>query len=167
MLSLGNSNIGEKKSIYKNQYIRYGFTATSTVLFTSNVNTTNFTVVPQKFESEYFYTYLLVLYKKMMLNKLNYEFAHNFKEAEKSFLEFTKKLWIQDITNEEFGNRLIQNWIKNLDIEAAFTKLKNEYDVTYKRYNVEEMNKNNKITMVIIGVILVINIITIIYASLN
>lgn len=162
----GNDRLKEKKSIYKNQYIRYGFTVASTVLLTSNVNTTNFTVVPQKFESEYLYTYMLILYKKMMLNKLNYKFSRGFKGAEKEFLEFTKKIWIHDITNEEFGGRLEQNWMSNLEVEDAFMKLKNEYDITYKKYNVEEMKKNNKVTVVIVGVILIINLLTIIYASL-
>ena len=155
----------EKKSIYKNQYIRYGFTATSTVLFTSNINTTNFTVVPQKYESEYLYTYILVLYKKILLNKLNYEFGKQFKEAENEFLDFTKKLWIQDITNEEFGKRMENNWMENLEVEETFTKLKNEYDIVYKKHNVEELSKNNKITRIIIAVILIINIITIWYVS--
>ena len=72
-----------RKLVYKNQYLKYGFTATSTVLFTSNINPANFTLVPQKFESEYLYTYLLTLYKKILLNKLNYEFRKKFKKAEK------------------------------------------------------------------------------------
>ena len=42
-----NGEYKEKKAIYKNQYIKYGFTPSSTVLFTSNINTTNFTIVPQ------------------------------------------------------------------------------------------------------------------------
>ena len=156
-----NSNIDEIKNIYKNQYIRYGFTMSSTVLFTSNINTTNFTVVPQKFESEYLYMYILILYKKMTLNKLNYQFKNKFKEAEKGFLDFTKRLWIQDITNEEFGNRLEKVWNEKLDIENTFVKLKSEYDVTYKKHNVEELNKNNIVTLVIVAVILVINLIAI------
>ncbi len=156
-----NSNIEEIKSIYKNQYIRYGFTMSSTVLFTSNINTTNFTVVPQKFESEYLYMYILILYKKMTLNKLNYQFKNGFKEAEKGFLDFTKRLWIQDITNEEFGKRLEKVWNEKLDIENTFAKLKSEYDVTYKKYNVEELNKNNIVTLVIVAVILVINVLAI------
>ena len=82
----------DRRLIYKNQYLKYGFTATSTVLFTSNINPANFTLVPQKFESEYLYTYLLTLYKKILLNKLNYEFRKKFKKAEKGLLEdFTKK----------------------------------------------------------------------------
>ena len=164
---MGNSKVQENKSIYKNQYIKYGFTATSSVLFTSNINTTNFTLVPQKFESEYLYTYLLVLYKKMMLNKLNYEFGNKFKSAEKGFFDFTKKLWNQDITNEEFGRRLEHNWMENLNIDKSFIKLESEYDVTYKKYNIEELNKNNRITRIIFAVILIINILTIIYLNLK
>ena len=155
------------KSIYKNQYIRYGFTVVSTVLFTSNINTTNFTLVPQKYESEYLYTYIITLYKKILLNLLNYKFSLDFKEAEDGFLEFAKKLWIQDVTNEEFGKKLEKSWIVNLNLEKTFIKLKNQYDISYKKHNVEELNKNNKITRVIIATILIINIITIIYASLN
>ena len=165
--TLGNNSVKQKKSIYKNQYIRYGFTFISTALFTSNINTTNFTIVPQKYESEYLYTYILVLYKKMLLNKLNFEFCNQFKKAENGFLEFTKKLWIQDITNEEFGRRLEQNWMDNLEIEKSFDKLKNEYDVTYKKHNVEELNKNNKITRVIVATIFIINLITILYVSMK
>lgn len=157
----------EKKSIYKNQYIKYGFTATSTVLLTSNINTSNFTLVPQKFESEYLYTYILTLYKKILLNKLNYEFREKFKTAEEGLINFTKQLWIQDLTNEEFGRRLEQNWIDNLDIDKMFSKVKSEYDVTYKKYNVEELKKNNKLTIAMVITILIINILTIIYASMK
>ena len=124
-------------------------------------------MVPQKYESEYLYTYILTLYKKILLNVLNYKFEENFKEAENGFLEFTKKLWIQDITNEEFGRRLEQNWMDNLEIEKSFYKLKNEYDVTYKKHNVEELNKNNKITRVIVATIFIINLITILYVSMK
>lgn len=164
--TLRNNN-GQMQSMYKNQYIKYGFSSTSTVLLTSNTNTCNFTVVSQKYESEYFYTYILTLYKKILLNKLNYDFGQKFKDAEKRFLEFTKKLWIQDVTNEEFGSKLELLWTQNLELEKSFDKLKNEYDVSYKKYNVEELNKNNRVTRIIIAVFFLINILTIIYAGLN
>ncbi len=161
-----NNNWKDKKEIYKNQYIKYGFTISSTVLLTSNINTSNYTVVPQKFESEYLYTYIFTLYKKMFLNKLNYEFENKFEAAEKEFLNFTTKVWIQDVTNEEFGRRMEANWAENLELEKTFNKLKNEYDVTYKKYNVEELSKNNKVTFAVVITILVINILTIIFTSL-
>lgn len=156
-----------RKLVYKNQYLKYGFTATSTVLFTSNINPSNFTLVPQKFESEYLYTYLLTLYKKIFLNKLNYEFKKKFKKAEKGLLDFTKKIWIQDITNEEFGKTLETCWIENLDINSMYLKIKSEYDITYKKHNVEQLNKNNIITLVVVVTILIINIFTIIVASMK
>ena len=164
--SMINENKEQQKSIYKNQYIRYGFTATSTVLLTSNVNTANFTTVPQKFESEYLYTYILVLYKKILLNKLNYDFNIRFKEAETEFLDFTKKLWIQDVTNEEFGRRLETNWMENLNVEKTFYKLKSEYDVTYKKSNVDALRKSSNTTKIVLLIILIINIIAIILAGM-
>ena len=160
-------NLNEKKQIYKNQYIKYGFTPTSTVLFTSNINTSNFTIVPQKFESEYLYTYILVLYKKILLNKLNYDFKSKYNKAEEGLINFTKQIWIQDITNEEFGKKLESAWMENLGIETTYSKIKNEYDVSYKKHNVEELSKNNKITRAVVLAILVINILTILYVSLK
>ena len=156
-----------RRLIYKNQYLKYGFTATNTVLFTSNINTANFTLVPQKYESEYLYTYLLTLYKKIFLNKLNYDFRKDFKKAEKGLLDFTKKVWIQDITNEEFGRVMENCWIENLDINTMYLKIKSEYDITYKKYNVEQLNKNNIITLAIVVAILIINIATIFIATMN
>ena len=50
---------------------------------------------------------------------------------------------------------------------STFYKLKNEYDVTYKKHNVEELNKNNKITRVIVATIFIINLITILYVSMK
>ena len=162
-----NNNRNNKRILYKNQYIKYGFTSTSTVLLTSTINTSNFTIIPQKYESEYLYTYILTLYKKLFLNKLNYEFKNNFKKAEESLINFSKNLWIQDVTNDEFGKSLEEYWTNNLDINLAFNKIKNQYDISYKKHNVEELNKNNKITRVVVITILIINILTIIYASLK
>ena len=55
----------------------------------------------------------------------------------------------------------------NLDVDKSFEKLKNEYDVTYKKHNVEELNKNNKVTRVIVATIFIINLITILYVSMR
>ena len=163
---MSHENNEQQKSMYKNQYIRYGFTVASTVLLTSNINTANFTTVPQKFESEYLYTYILVLYKKILLNKLNYEFNVRFKEAENEFLDFTKELWIQDITNDEFGRSLEKNWSENLNIDKTFYKLKSEYDVTYKKNNIDALKKSSSMTKRVLIVILFINIIAIILAGM-
>lgn len=159
----------EEKEIYLNKYAKYGLSSTSTVLLASDINTENYTTVAQKFESEYLYTYILELYKKYLLNKLNHRFnkTEDFKKVENEFLKFIKNLWIQDITNDDFGKTLIKKWENILDIEETFVKLKSKYDVLYKKHNVESSNKNNKVILAVIGVVIVINIISIILTILK
>lgn len=159
----------EEKELYENKYVRYGFSSMGTVLLTSDLNPSTYTTVPQKFESEYLYTYILTLYKKLLLQKIHYQFAsgEDFKIVEKQFLDFTKQLWIQEITFDDFGKALIKKWEDMLEIEEMFMKLKREYDVLYKKYDVENSNKNNKVVLVVIGTVIVINIIGIIITLLK
>lgn len=154
----------DNTQIYENNYIRYGISNTGTVLLTSDINTSNYTTVAQKYENEFLYTYILELYKKMLLQKLSSDFNRNndFKKVEKEFLDFTKKLWIQEVTNDEIGKILSEKWNSNLDVEEIFLKLKNKYDILYKKYNIEKSSeKNGKlvVAMVITIVIGVINLI--------
>lgn len=145
----------------ESNYVRYGFSNAGTVLFTSDIHTTNYTTVPQKYESEYLYTYIIELYKKFLLKKINYDFnqSGNFKKVEKAFLKFTKELWIQDITDDEFGKILSKKWHEYLDIEEVFLKLKSKYDILYKQYNVEEVSKKNSKFAIAIVVLIVIGVI--------
>ena len=150
--------------IYENKYIRYGISNTGTVLLTSDVNTSNYTTVSQKYENEFLYTYILELYKKMLLQKMssNFNKSSSFKKVEKEFLDFTKKLWIQETTNDEIGKMLSEKWSRNLGVEEIFLKLKNKYDILYKQYNIEKTSdKNGKVVvaMVITIIIGVINLI--------
>lgn len=149
--------------IGESNYVRYGFSSGGTVLLTSDIHTANYTIIAQKYESEYLYTYILEMYKKFLLKKINYEFNQtgNFKKVEQDFLNFTKKLWIQEITNDEFGRVLSKRWHGYLDIEEIFLKLKNKYDILYKKYNVEQVSRKNgkfAIAIVILIVIGVINL---------
>ena len=151
----------EHTEIYESKYVRYGFSNGGTVLLTSDINTTNYTMIAQKFESEYLYTYILQLYKKILLKKLNSNFneSHNFENAKKEFLDFTKKLWIQEVTNDEMGKILSKKWNENLDIEEVFLKLKNKYDILYKKYNIEETSKKNGKLAIVIVILIIISII--------
>lgn len=149
--------------IGESNYIRYGFSNAGTVLLTSDIHTSNYTTIAQKYESEYLYTYILELYKKFLLKKINYEFnkVSTFKSVETGFLNFTKDLWIQEITEDEFGKILSKKWHEYLDIEEIFLKLKNKYDILYKKYNLEKVSQKNgkfAIAIVILIVIGVINL---------
>jgi len=151
----------ESTEAYENKYIRYGFSNTGTVLLTTDINPSNYTTFAQKYESEYLYTYILELYKKFLLKKLNDEFNHtkDFKNVEREFLDFTKKLWIQEVTEDEFGKRLSKKWHENLDIEEIFLKLKSKYDILYKKYNIAEISEKNGRLAIAVVVLIVIGII--------
>lgn len=156
--------VKENTEINEHNYVRYGFSNAGTVLLTSDIHTSNYTTISQKYESEYLYTYILELYKKFLLKKINYEFNKTsmFKNVETSFLDFTKKLWIQEITEDEFGKILSKKWHEYLDTEEIFLKLKNKYDILYKRYNIETITQKNgkfAIAIVILIVIGTINLI--------
>ena len=154
----------EEVQLYQNKYVRYGVAENSTVLLTSDINPLNYTTVVQKYENEYLYTYILELYKKCLLKKLNSDFSKrkNFKEIEGKFLEFTEKLWIQEITNDEFGKALSNKWHGNLEIEEIFQKLKKEYDILYKRYNIEQTSEKNGKLATVVVITIVIGIINMI-----
>lgn len=155
-----------KKDIEINEhnYVRYGFSNAGTVLLTSDIHTSNYTTIAQKYESEYLYTYILELYKKFLLKKLNYEFNQTtkFRKIETAFLNFTKRLWVQEITEDEFGKVLSKKWHEHLNIEEIFLKLKNKYDILYKKYNIEKTNQKNEKFAVAVVVLIVIGIINLI-----
>ena len=63
------------------------------VLFTSSSDINNFTDLPDKFENEYFYTYILNLYKKIYLKKLEVEFKKT-SNLKKTCLLYTSTIYI-------------------------------------------------------------------------
>ena len=127
------------------------------VLFTSSSDINNFTDLPDKFENEYFYTYILNLYKKIYLKKLEVEFkkASNLKNARKKFIEFTRNIWILDVTENEVGSKINYILGKNFELDRLYSEIKIKYDVLYKESNIE---KNSRI-MLAVAVILVISLI--------
>lgn len=84
----------------KFKYYKMAFTKISSNLICSGTDTYNYTNLPYKYENEYFYTYIIALYQKMFLRKLN----SDFKEYEKisnmrnEFINFTKQLWEKEVT---------------------------------------------------------------------
>ena len=120
----------------------------------------NYTVLPNDFETVYLYTYILNLYKKLYLKKLEYDFQNisKAKNARKKFVDFTKNLWIQEITEDEVGSVLNYNISKILQINKVYQKIKNQYDILYKEYHVESNTKMLMVFSVILIVLLIFNI---------
>ncbi len=153
-----------KKSISFTQwkYARMGVSKQGITLFTSDAEMNNYTILPDEFENQYLYTYILNLYKMLSLKKLGVDFQKlkQVKKARKQFIEFTKKIWIQDITNDEIGAYFNYNIAKVLRLDRLYNEVKNQFDVIYKEFNIE---KNHKI----LKYILISMLILIIFAILN
>lgn len=139
------------------KYAKMGFSKQGVVLFASSNDINNFTDLPNKFENEYFYTYILNLYKKIYLKKLEVEFKNssNLKITRKKFIEFTKNLWVQDITDDEIGSNINYRLIKVFELDTLYFEIKTKYDVLYKELNIE---KNSK-AIFIVAIILVLSLI--------
>ena len=142
------------------KYAKMGFSKQGVVLFASSSDINNFTDLPNKFENEYFYTYILNLYKKIYLKKLEVEFrdSSNLKMARKKFIEFTKSLWVQDITDDETGSNVNYRLIKIFELDRLYYEIKTKYDVLYKELNIEKNSKAIIVVTIILVVSLVFNI---------
>ncbi len=143
------------------EYIKFGFSNQATTLFTSGVDTFNYTKLPFLFEKVYIYMYILQLYKKIHIQKLieQYKSAVKVKNLRKEFLDFTHNIWLQEITTDDIGGLLCNSWSEELELEKIYWKLKNEYDILYKEANIEKTAKSNKIIMIVLITSLLLNII--------
>lgn len=142
----------EVTTFSKWKYANIGITKQGVALFASSADINNFTTLPEEFETIYFYTYILNLYKKIYLKKLEKEFSNNqnLKEARKKFIDFTKNLWIQEVTENEVGSNINFKLNKVFELDRLYYEIKTKYDILYKNLNIEKYTKS---TIVIAGVL--------------
>lgn len=150
----------ESVTISEWKYAKLGLTKQGITLFSSATEMNNYTILPEEFETQYFYTYILNLYKKIYLKKLEVEFrdSSNLKMARKKFIEFTKSLWVQDITDDETGSNVNYRLIKIFELDRLYYEIKTKYDVLYKELNIEKNSKAIIVVAIILVVSLVFNI---------
>lgn len=149
------------KVIANSKYSKIGISKLGINLLSSECDINNYTVLPSEFENQYFYTYILSLYLKVYLKKLNYEFKEGkgLGKTRKAFIEFTKKVWIQEITSEDMGS-LYYNYIKDaLEIEKVYNEVKNKYNILYNELKIEKSEKTTKIIIFVLIATLIFNII--------
>lgn len=151
----------KEKNVYKEKYLYYGFTSNSAVLFTCDNNIKNYTTVPFEHENEHLYHYIFSLYKKIYLKKLMYKLQQNrkFKTIKNEFLNFAKKDWIYEITGNETGEILDKYYSEQQDMKETFNKLKQQYDLLYKDYEIEKTKRGNTWLVLVIAIMVILNII--------
>lgn len=147
----------ESSVLSKWKYAKLSVSKQGVALFASSADINNFTSLPDKFENEYLYTYILNLYKKIYLKKLEIEFKNssNIKKSRKKFINFTKNLWIQEITDDDIGSNINYKLTEVFELDRLYYEIKTKYDVLYKELNIE---KNTK-AIIAVTVILVLSLI--------
>lgn len=143
------------------KYAKLGISKLGVNLLSSDCDINNYTVLPAEYENQYFYTYILSIYLKVYLKKLNYEFKEG-KQIEitrKKFINFTKRLWIQEITSDDMGS-LYYSYIKDvLEIEKSYNDVKNKYNILYSELKIEKSEKMSGFVILVLVATLVFNII--------
>ena len=159
----------KKQVIQPLKYAKIGITKQSSALLTSSVYTENYTKLPFAYEQEYLYTYILALYKKIYLKKMNLEFKRtkHFSKTREELLDFTKDIWIQEITEDDVGSMLYEKWKETLDLEYLYSDIKNKYDMVYKDLNIEKTRKVNYLIIAVLAGSLIFNIINFIMLYLK
>ena len=153
------------KVISKWKYAKLGVTKQGVTLFGSSCDINNYTSFPCDFEQQYLYTYILALYTKIYLKKINLEFKQNLKinKTRKEFIKFTQSLWINEVTDDDTGSIFYQYLKEILELNSLYEDTKNKYDILYKEMNIEKTAKNNVAIIVILIVTLIINLINILF----
>ena len=162
IVDCGQNGIKDKMSIIeKTKHELYGSSNVGTVLLTSDINSENYTKLPYKFERQYLYHYIYELYEKIYLNKVNCDFKKRNKinQIKQEFVDFTQTIWIEEVTNENLGSLIGEEWKKVLKLNSLYAQAKNKYDLFYKNSNIEKTMKTNKMIIVILIIILIIYLI--------
>ena len=153
----------EMKVISKWKYAKLGITKQGVTLFSSSCDMNNYTVFPQEFQEQYLYTYILAMYTKIYLKKINLEFRQgtNIKKARKEFINFTQSLWINEVTFEDTGSLYYQYLKDVLELNTIYFDTKNKYDILYKEMNIEKSARNNMLIAVLLLFAVILNVISI------
>ena len=142
-----------------------GITKQGVTLFSSSCEMNNYTVFPKEFEEQYLYTYILAMYTKIYLKKINLDFRQgiNINKARKEFIKFTQTLWINEVTLQDTGS-LFNQYLKDvLELKTMYFDTKNKYDILYKEMNIEKSAKNNTAIVLLLVAAVAINIINILF----
>lgn len=149
------------KIISNSKYSKIGISKMGITLFSSDADIENYTTVPQTFENEYFYTYILSLYLKVYLKKIDYnlKLGKDIEQTRKEFVKFTKNIWVQEITSDDFGSLMYQDMRNVLEVEEEYNKVKSKYDILYRELKIEKTEKTSIFIAVVLVITLIINII--------
>lgn len=155
------SDYNEKQMniISDGKYVKIGITKMSCNLVASGIDTNHYTRLPHAYENEYLYTYILALYKKIYLKKIEKEYQKNTKKTSDKFVKFINKLWKHEITNDEMGSLIYDKMHQTLELDKQFLEVKNKYDLMCKDLKIEKTYKMNQTLLVLFMISVILNIV--------
>ena len=118
----------------------------------------NYTKFPELYENQYLYTYIIALHQKYYLKKLNVELKNNTEASIKKFINFTKNIWINEITTDSFGQKIYKRCKEKTNSEEIFFEVKNKYDIFYKKLNIEKHKVINKVIVMLLIVCIIVGL---------
>ena len=149
------------KCIEEWEFAKIGISKLGMCMFTSSINTNNYTKLAYAFENQYLYMYIWELYKKILINKISKEFdtKEKYSSAKRKLINFSKQAWIYEITNDDIGEKLDKEIRDKFNQEKLYLEMKNKYDIIYKELNIEKNTKINKNIAIGLAFSLIINIV--------
>lgn len=151
--------------IEKLKYSKTGVTKNSVNLMCSGVDTYNYTKLPFEYENQYLYMYILCLYKKMYLRKINLEFKDYNKiiKLKNNFTKFIKEIWENEISADDTGLKFYKTINKTLELEEQYEEVNKKYEIVYKELNIEKNNVYYSIIVILLIFSLIFNTVNIIF----
>ena len=149
----------------KLKYIKRGFTKTSFTLFTSGIETTNFTRIPYEYENQHLYTFILRLYQKIFMQKIINDEKNekeNIKDIMNMYVNFIGKFYFSEISNTDVVTENYKKWERVLEIKTINSEVLSKYDSIYKKISLLQNRKYNKIMYITVGITFILTIINII-----
>ena len=100
------------------------------------------------------------LYKKIYLEKMAYEYKEtkDVRKIRDKLTEFTKQVWIQEVTEDNTGSTLNDELKEILKLDELYKQVKNKYDILYKNLNIKKSVKVNFIVLIILMMSLLLNV---------
>lgn len=105
------------------------------------------------------YTYIIALYKYVSLMKLDKEMDNEnaFDKNRKLFVKFVKEIYNKKITDETMGNKLLNKWEEELEIEKVYISVENKFDLLYRNNKLNLHDNMIKFVIVLLIILIIIS----------
>ena len=148
-----NLNIDyDKLSIISDSsYMKLRINNKGAFLICSSTDVNNYTKLPNLYENQYLYTYLIALHQRSYLKLLSREYnKKDPKQISKRFIDFTKNIWINEVTTESLGQKIYKRCKEKLNLDELYQEVKSKYDTFYKESKINKNIKQNKVIILLL-----------------